>query len=145
MLHIVVETQSTSGFRVEARARNHVMMLDEPRELGGTDEGPSPLEALLGALAACITMVTRLHATRRGIEVGLVEARAEADVDPRGFVGKAKPGLQNIRLTIRVQGKAPKEVLEKLVREAEKCCPVADTLRSETPISLEIRVEESNP
>jgi hypothetical protein len=35
------------------KADKHEMTLDEPKSVGGTDEGPSPFHAVLGALAGC--------------------------------------------------------------------------------------------
>lgn len=136
LIHIKIEARNEQGYLVSATARNHSLLLDEPRESGGTDQGPTPLEALLAALAGCLIMTLRLHAQRSNVEIDSVYAVAEADVDPRGFIGRAKPGLQNVKLHITIKSKADTRTLEELVKKAEEYCPVADTLRTQTPIEL---------
>ena len=44
------------GLQVEANARGFKILLDEPADLGGTDKGMNPVEAVLCALGACQTI-----------------------------------------------------------------------------------------
>ena len=141
-IHIRVTASNQEGYLVRAQTRSHELILDEPRENGGTDQGPTPLEALLAALAGCLIMTLRLHAQRNHIDIESVEAVAEAYIDPRGFIGKAKPGLQDTKLHLVVRSSADPEKVKELVHNAEKYCPVADTLRSETPVKLELEITE---
>ncbi len=142
LIHIRVVARNQEGYLVRAQARSHELVLDEPRESGGTDQGPTPLEALLAALAGCLMMTLRLHAQRSRVDIESIEAVAEAYVDPRGFIGKAKPGLQDTKLRLVVRSSADPEKVKELVHNAEKYCPVADTLRSETSVKLEIEIKE---
>ncbi|KAL6066131.1 Bifunctional alpha/beta hydrolase/OsmC family protein, variant 2 [Balamuthia mandrillaris] len=41
--------------------KHHHLVLDEPKAMGGEDTGPTPLEALLSALAACETATARAY------------------------------------------------------------------------------------
>ncbi len=51
------------GMKVECSARDHKIVLDEPTELGGTDLGMNPVEAVLCALGgACKCIVARCYA-----------------------------------------------------------------------------------
>ena len=54
------------GYRAETTARSHAFVADEPRDVGGTDTGPTPYEQLLGALAGCTAMTVRMYADRKG-------------------------------------------------------------------------------
>lgn len=54
-----------SGYRTSIQTRAHTVVADEPRDAGGTDEGPSPYELLLGALASCTAMTVRMYADRK--------------------------------------------------------------------------------
>jgi uncharacterized OsmC-like protein len=41
-----------SGMKTEAASGPHRVVFDGPREIGGSDEGPSPDEMLAGAIGA---------------------------------------------------------------------------------------------
>jgi uncharacterized OsmC-like protein len=47
-----VTVESAGGMKGSATIGPHRLVLDAPREAGGGDEGPSPAEALLGAIGA---------------------------------------------------------------------------------------------
>ena len=42
----------SDGMQVETSTRGFKILLDEPEELGGTNKGMNPVEAVLGALGA---------------------------------------------------------------------------------------------
>jgi len=47
-----VTVQWIKGMKVETVVGPHRVVLDAPAEAGGGDEGPSPVEMLLGAIGA---------------------------------------------------------------------------------------------
>ena len=47
-----ITVQWVTGMKAEARVGPHRVVLDAPREAGGGDKGPSPVEMLLGAIGA---------------------------------------------------------------------------------------------
>ena len=47
-----ITVQSVKGFKAEAAIGPHRVVFDAPTDVGGGDEGPSPVETLLGALGA---------------------------------------------------------------------------------------------
>jgi len=53
------------GYATDAYAGGHPMRFDEPLTAGGTDTGPTPVEALRSALAACTTITLRMYANRK--------------------------------------------------------------------------------
>lgn len=119
------------GVRVEVTMRDHRVLLDEPKAAGGTDAGPTPMELLLGALGGCLSIVIAALARREGIALKDVRVEVEGEMDLDGFYGRApvRTGFQAIRYRVAVDAEAPPERVEALVREAERLCPVKDTLR----------------
>ncbi|MBE6829194.1 MAG: OsmC family peroxiredoxin, partial [Ruminococcaceae bacterium] len=48
-----VAKKSPEGLKVETNARGFKIVLDEPEDLGGTNTGMNPVEAILCSLGAC--------------------------------------------------------------------------------------------
>ena len=63
MTHVVV--RSEQNYRTAIQIRDHVIIADEPLQDGGTDEGPTPMEILVGTVGACIAVTTRAYAKRK--------------------------------------------------------------------------------
>ena len=117
-----VET-STSGFKI---------LLDEPEELGGTNKGMNPVEAVLGALGACQTIVAFAFAEAQGIDLQDFSVDIEGDLDTDGFLGLSdvRPGCSEIRFNLHIKSSNTKEEIEKFVDFIEKTCPVGDMIEN---------------
>ena len=77
------------GFHVSSKIRTHNLEIDEPKELGGTDKGPNPVELVLAALGGCQAIVLRFYGEKLGVNVKSVESSVEGDLDLGGFFGGA--------------------------------------------------------
>lgn len=132
------------GMKVECSARNFKVIMDEPKELGGTDAGMNPIEALLCALGGCKCIVASCYAKAMRVDLEDVWIEVEGILDPDGFQGKnpkAKVGLQAITSKIHIKSNSPKENIEKLVKLIDRTCPVADTLENSPKLNTEIIYE----
>ena len=132
------------GMKVECTARNHKFIMDEPKELGGTDEGMNPVEALLCALGSCKCIVASCNARAKRIDLQEIWNELERVLDPDGFQGKnpdAKIGYQSITSKIHIKSNSPKEDIEKFVEFIDKTCPIADTLENSPELFTEIIYE----
>lgn len=132
------------GLKVEVEARGHKFILDEPKELGGSDEGMNPIEATLSALGACKCIVAQCFAKAKGIKYDEIRVEVEGDLDPDGFMGKnpeAKIGLSEIRTKFYIKSDLSKEKLEDFVSFIDKTCPVADTISLAPKLKTDLIVE----
>ncbi len=68
----------THGVEIEGR---HELVIDEPTEAGGKDEGPSPTRVVAGALAACVAITVEMYAERKGWDVGDVEVVVDMEYE----------------------------------------------------------------
>ncbi len=137
-------TKLIDQLRVEVSARQHTMILDEPKSMGSSDKGMTPIEALMGALGACKCIVARSFAEQHGVELKSVEVSVEGEFDPDGFLGKnpeAKIGFSAIRSIYHIESDSPKENIEKLVAFVDKTCPVADTLENSPKMQSKINIK----
>ena len=132
------------GMKVECSARDHKIILDEPKELGGTDLGMNPVEAVLCALGACKCIVARCFAKMHGVDLKDFKIELEGDLDPDGFMGKnpdAKIGFSEVRSKIYIESDSPEEDIKKFVEFIDRTCPVADTLTNSPKLVTELTIE----
>ena len=111
----------------------HRLVIDEPEESGGANQGPSPTRTLAGALAACSAITVEMYAGRKGWDLGEVEAVVEMEYGtssvPRSFV-----------VILRLPKGLTSDQIERLRVIAGKC-PVHRALSHEMEVSIEDRVE----
>jgi len=116
---------------------------DHPAVLVGRDQGPTPTEFLLHALAGCLTAGIGNIAAARGITLYEVESRVEGDIDLLGILGlsdKVRNGYEQLRITFKIRGDAPDEKLRQIVEQSRDRSAVYDTLTKGTPVSIAVNV-----
>lgn len=99
---------------------------DEPIAHGGTGEGPSPLQAVLGALCGCEAVT--FHRTSKDMDFSYdgIDFEAEFTIDIRGRLGvrEVRPHFQTIRVQATVVTDETPDRLAEVVAETEARCPV---------------------
>ncbi|OYR51821.1 osmotically inducible protein C [Halorubrum sp. Ea1] len=136
-----VSAESESETKTVVEARDFEFVVDEPSPLGGTNDGPNPVEYLIGAWAGCLNVVAHTVGEEHGIDLENVAIDIEGDLDPRKFLGideDPRAGYQEITARIEVEADADEEALEALAAEVEQRCPVGDNLENPTPINVAI-------
>lgn len=119
------------GLKVETESRGFNIILDEPKSLGGSDQGMNPVEALLCALGACQTIVASAFARAQGFKFEEFHVELEGDLDTDGFLGKnpnVRKGFQEIRYNMFFKTEESQERTEAFVQFIERTCPVGDSL-----------------
>ena len=138
----VVSVSYQRNLQHSVKIRNHTLILDEPKDLGGDDKGPTPYEIMLAGLGACTSMTMLMYARRKGwqvdnIEIDLQHSRIHANDCE---TCETKEGqLDKITRSIRIKGNLNAEQRNKLLEIAEKC-PVHRTLTHENLIIDEIQL-----
>lgn len=128
-----VTVDQKEGICMEVSGRGLTLYVDQPVENGGTNKGFSPVEVLLGSLGACLNMMTLHLAGQKNIPISHLKVQVEGDLD---MDGQPRPGFQQIRLHYEVESTAPAAQIQALIEEAEAHCPVGDTLRNGTQLTL---------
>lgn len=136
-----ISAESKNETKTHVTARDFEFFVDEPEALGGTNDGPNPVEYLIGAWAGCLNVVTHTVADERDIDIDGVAIDIEGDLDPRKFLGvsdDARAGYQELSVAIRVDSDADQETLDALAAEVEERCPVGDNIENPTPTNVAI-------
>ena len=108
-----------------------LLVTDEPEAHGGSGEGPSPLQTVVGALCGCESVTFNRTAAELGFAYRGIEFEAEFPIDIRGRLGHpdVRPHFQTVRVQALVDTGEPEERLAAVVAETERRCPVFNLLR----------------
>ena len=72
------------GFKVETCSREFTLLADEPEMLCGTNTAANPVEMVLQAYGACLTIGYAMNAAVRGIRIQDLKIDLEGEIDPHG-------------------------------------------------------------
>jgi uncharacterized OsmC-like protein len=128
-----------AGQEDSSRAAAFTIDAGEPAVLLGTDTGPNPAEALLHALAACLTTTLVYVAAARKVRLTEVESTLEGEMDVRGCLGisdEFRNGFTAIKVTFKVKGEAPAEKLREIVERAQARSAVFDMVSHGVPVEV---------
>tara|TARA_R110002073_G_scaffold29817_10_gene93551 strand:- start:34 stop:474 length:441 start_codon:yes stop_codon:yes gene_type:complete len=115
----------------------HSFMADEPKDLGGDDNGPNPYDFLLSALGSCKTMTMRMYAIHKRfnlehVEVKLTHRKIHAKDCEKCETEKGMVDIIDTEITII--GDLSDVERTKIFAIAEKC-PVHRTIMNEVVIN----------
>ena len=127
----IITADLVDGYSVTISSDRHRWVADEPRDLGGTDTGPTPYEMLLGSLAACTSITLAMYAERKGITLDSISTRyhyerVHAD-DCESCDDDLSGWLDHVTSEIYLDGQFTDEEAERMEQIAQRC-PVHRTL-----------------
>jgi uncharacterized OsmC-like protein len=119
-----------------------VVVSDHPTVLAGEDRGPTPVEYLLHAIAACLTAGVANIAAARGVQLSRVWSTVEGDIDLLGILGlsdgSVRNGYKQIKVTYHIEGDADDGTLRAIVEQSRRRSAVYDALTNPTPVVVEV-------
>jgi len=118
--------------RTEISTRDVATVVDEPKERGGTNLGPSPTETLVAALIACTNVISHKCAHKHGVTFKAMSIDAEAAFDRRGtqLMEEIEVPFPKIRLTINVTTDGSDAEMENVKADLRRFCPVSKVIRN---------------
>ena len=115
---------------------------DHPAVLVGKDNGPTPVEFVLHALAACLTAGIANIAAARGVELTSVSSTVEGDINLLGILGlsdgSVRNGYEQIKVTFHIDADADDETVRGLVEQSRKRSAVYDALTNPTSVVIDV-------
>ena len=118
------------GFVCDIDAGGHPLAADEPVELGGCDQGPSPYQLLNAALGACTAMTLRMYAARKQLPLAGVLVRLEhskVHAQDCADCPQEQSRVDVIEREIVLEGALDADQRQRLLEIADRC-PVHRTL-----------------
>ncbi len=157
VMHAKIDPAATRTLRCRTVARGRLHQLNYIRDLPpqpvmeheshgllGEAMAPNASEALLAAFGSCLATGIHANALAQRIPIRALELELEADISTTALWGAndlhPKPiGFETIRVLVRLDADAPRQVLAALVRHATLWSPVANTLHN--PVHLDVTLE----
>lgn len=142
VMSVEIEAEREGSMRSTVKARDFELTIDDPEELGGTNEGPNPLEYLLAGQAGCLNVTATQVAEDMGIELESLEIGIEGDFDVATFQTEQpddRTGVQNIDVTLNVESDADDETVQEWAERVDERCPVSDNIKHATDVALSVQ------
>jgi uncharacterized OsmC-like protein len=136
-----IQSFYAAGQEDSSRSKPFVLEGDEPPVLLGENHGANAVEAVLHALASCLSVGIVYNAAAMGIRVDGLSFRLEGDLDLHAFLGLSdatRPGYEKIKVTYRIQSDASREKIIELCNYVQKTSPVLDIIRNPVPVTVSL-------
>jgi uncharacterized OsmC-like protein len=139
--HAEIERYDLGG---EPVPRRFSIDIDEPRELGGSNDFANPQEHLIAALNACMTVGYVAQCAVRGITLESLSIETNGEIDLRGFLGidpVVPPGYEKLSYTVRIKGSGTKEQFAEVHKAVMATSPNFYNLSHAVPLEPALIVE----
>jgi uncharacterized OsmC-like protein len=143
------ETTWKGGFQVATCSREFSLLADEPEMLCGTNTAANPVEMVLQAYGACLTIGYAMNAAVKGIKIEDLKIELEGEIDLPGFLGLEAPeelhmdklpGFKHIKATVKMKADADEKALQELHNSVVSTSPVGTTLSRPVALEHELQV-----
>jgi len=114
---------------------------DHPEVFASEDNGATPPEIVLGALASCLTAAVATVATNRGVQLRSVTATVQAEMDLQGILGidaDVRNGFDRIHVSYNIDADASRADIEAIVAQAQKRSAVFDIVANPTTVQVAV-------
>ncbi len=131
-----------SGLGAEqAHRQDYTVEADHPQVFASEDNGATPPEIVLAALASCLTAGVATVASNRGVQLRSVTSTIAGDMDLQGILGidrDVRNGFNGITVTYAIDADATKADIEAIVAQSQKRSAVFDIVANPTNIQVEV-------
>ena len=137
-LQFSINGKSIAPTKLEGKARQFSITVDEPENFGGNDSAPTPVEYILAGYAGCINVLVNLIAKEMGILINSLEIDINGEINPDKLMGisnKERAGFKSLNVGLHIKSDATPIDLEKLLAQVRERCPIHDNLSNITPIN----------
>lgn len=109
------------------------IQVDEPKEDGGNNSGPNPMQYFAASLVSCQNEQAQVVADELELKIEGIDISVSIDLDLSGFMGMAdhsKGSYKRVALTAKVNGTLSSDQAKELGAKVDARCPILGLLRS---------------
>lgn len=137
-----VNAHSENPTKTIVKARGFELVVDEPADLGGTNEGANPVEFMLAAYCGCLNVMAHVVAQEMNFELRGVKIKMVGNLNPDKLFGKSdaeRAGYKAIDVVIEPDCDADTQTLEQWKEAVCERCPVSDNIKNITPVTISLK------
>lgn len=114
-----------------ADARGKSVIIDEPVQRGGTDEGPMPVEYVFMGLVGCTHVISNKLAVANGISFTAMDIDINVTMDSHGtrLINPIDVPFPSVTLNINAEFEGPREGAVKVRETLREYCAVSKMLQ----------------
>ena len=134
------DSRWVSGTKNEISVRRFpAFTTDEPKNMGGENAAPNPVEYLISAAAGCCSIGFELQAALAGVKLEQFEISASGGIDMAKLFGMEDGygGLDNLVLTVKVKADADLPTLQNFADRSAATSPVLNSLKARAKVVVE--------
>lgn len=138
-----IKAESLNPTKTKIKARNFEFLIDEPEDLGGTNDAANPVEYLLGAYAGCLNVVGHLIAKEMGFTLENLKISISGTLNPAKLFGQSddeRAGYKSIEVKFTPTCDQSEEIMQQWMEEVCRRCPVSDNIKNITPIETKLKL-----
>ena len=137
-----VTTTLVDGPMAQTPIGDHDFILDQPVAAGGTDKGPTPIDAFLSTISSCLGTIARIVARQKGITLAKMEFQVSGEIDIDILLGKSEEGRAGFN-SINVEANLESPDLDdegkiQFLHEVDRRCPVSETVLNGSSININL-------
>lgn len=132
---MILEVQAIwyKNYRVEVKARQFNVHIDEAPEFHGEDTGMMPTELFLCSLASCFCLALVYVARNKRIDIKDMRVNVIGEKDLKNFLFS--------RLIVEVESSLPSSTLDHIINLAKRYCFVSKTITTSCPIEYTMKTD----
>jgi uncharacterized OsmC-like protein len=125
----------------QSHRQAYVLDTDHPELFASADNGATPVEILLAALAGCLTAGVATVASNRGVTLRAVKATGEGDMDLQGILGidpDVRNGYSHINVRYDIEADATRPEIEGIIAQSQRRSAVFDVITNPTNVTVQV-------
>lgn len=126
-----VNGHHNSSTQSVAEARGKSVVIDEPIQRGGTDEGPMPVEYVFMGLVGCTHVISNKLAVANGVSFTSMDIEIDVTMDSHGtrLINPIDVPFPSVTLNITAEFDGPREGAVKVSQVLREYCAVSKMLQ----------------
>ncbi len=134
-----VNGRQNSSTQSVAEARGKSVIIDEPIQRGGTDEGPMPVEYVFMGLVGCTHVISNKLAKANGVKFTSMDIDIQVTMDSHGtrLINPIDVPFPSVTLDIKADYEGPREGAVKVTEVLRDYCAVSKMLQESGTVMIE--------